>query len=64
MSEDDRLSIGAERKKKTIVAGGAQNYMFWAADLPNKDDTRDIVVTERGHRIFKRRFCDLGGWPS
>jgi hypothetical protein len=41
-------------KKKIISAGGAENYTFWATDIPQKDDNRYIIVFERGHRIFKR----------
>jgi hypothetical protein len=45
--------------KKIIYAGGAENFMLWASDLAQMQDKRYVTVFERGHRIFKRRFCDL-----
>jgi hypothetical protein len=45
--------------KAIIYVGGAENFMFWASDFASNLDKRDVTVFERGHRIFKRRFCDL-----
>jgi hypothetical protein len=44
----------------TIPAGGVENFRFSSDAIPQKDDRRYVVVFERGNRIFKKQFCDLG----
>lgn len=57
--EDLLMKEPPHNKEKTLMAGGAENFMFWAAKTPMKEDKRIIIVKERGKRLFKRKFNEL-----
>lgn len=50
------LTKAEQMDRKVIHVGSAENFMFWAADQPNKNDDREIIVKERGKAIYKRKF--------
>ena len=50
--------------KKIILVGEVENFVFWASDNARKDDKRYVVVFERGHRVFKKRFRDFVDFES
>lgn len=56
---DNQDLLGKISQSPINIVQGAENFQFWASNMPSNLDKREIIVKDRGKKIYNRKFNEL-----